>query len=299
MKKESPSRKIFNILNVIFMCLMMAVMLFPYLNVLAKALNEGSDTAKGGITIFPRKFTMENFKTVITDSAFPRAFVLTVVIVIVTTVLCLVVQLMASYALTKKDLIGRSFLLVLFMIPMYFGGGLIPTYIMYSKIKILNSFWVYVLPGCFGLYNTVIIRSYINGLPTGLAEAARIDGAGELKILWKIIAPLSKPVMATIALWTAVGKWNDWTTTMYYVTKKNLYTLQYLLMQVLKEAQRLQNMIDEALKKGEYINVGASAITTESVKAAQIIITTIPIIIVYPFLQKYFIKGVMVGAIKD
>ena len=299
MRKESFSRKIFNVLNVTFMCLLMIAMSLPYLNVLAKAFNDGEDSQRGGITIFPRVFTLENFKTIITDSAFPRAFVLSVIIVITATLLALIVQLMAAYALTRKDLIGRSFLLVLFMIPMYFGGGLIPTYIMYSKIGILNNVLVYILPTCFGLYNTVIIRSFINGLPGGLAEAARIDGAGELTILWRIIVPLSKPVMATIALWTAVGKWNDWTTTMYYVTKKSLFTLQYLLVQVLKESQRLRTMIEEALKRGEYIVVGDASVTPEAIKAAQIIVTTITIVIVYPFLQKYFIKGVMVGAIKD
>lgn len=288
----------FNVFNIVFMTLMLITMLFPYLNILAKAFNDGKDTAKGGITIFPRVFTLENFKTIILDEAFPRAFLLSVGIVIGATVLALIVQFMAAYALTRKDLIGRSALLVFFMIPMYFGGGLIPTYIMYSKIGLLNNVLVYLLPTCFGLYTTVIIRSYINGLPSGLTEAARIDGASEFTILWRIVAPLSKPIMATIALWTAVGKWNDWTTTMYFVTKRRLFTLQYMLVQVLKETQMIQNMIDEALKRGEQY-IASVNVTTEAVKCAQIIVTTIPIVLVYPFLQKYFIKGVMVGAIKD
>lgn len=298
MKKQSFSRKVFNVFNIVFMTLMLITMLFPYLNILAKAFNDGKDTAKGGITIFPRVFTLENFKTIILDEAFPRAFLLSVGIVIGATVLALIVQFMAAYALTRKDLIGRSALLVFFMIPMYFGGGLIPTYIMYSKIGLLNNVLVYLLPTCFGLYTTVIIRSYINGLPSGLTEAARIDGASEFTILWRIVAPLSKPIMATIALWTAVGKWNDWTTTMYFVTKRRLFTLQYMLVQVLKETQMIQNMIDEALKRGEQY-IASVNVTTEAVKCAQIIVTTIPIVLVYPFLQKYFIKGVMVGAIKD
>lgn len=298
MRKQSFSRKVFNVFNIIFMTLMLITMLFPYLNILAKAFNDGKDTAKGGITIFPRVFTLENFKTIILDEAFPRAFLLSVGIVIGATALALIVQFMAAYALTRKDLIGRSALLVFFMIPMYFGGGLIPTYIMYSKIGLLNNVLVYLLPTCFGLYTTVIIRSYINGLPSGLTEAARIDGASEFTILWRIVAPLSKPIMATIALWTAVGKWNDWTTTMYFVTKRRLFTLQYMLVQVLKETQMIQNMIDEALKRGEQY-IASVNVTTEAVKCAQIIVTTIPIVLVYPFLQKYFIKGVMVGAIKD
>lgn len=298
-KRESISRKLFVLFNVIFMLLLVLVMVFPYINVAAKAFNDGADTARGGITIYPRVFTMENFKTVILDKAFPRAAFISVTRVVLGTLLALVVQLMAAYVFTNKELIGRGFFLGFFMIPMYFGGGLIPTYILYSNMGLLNNFLLYILPGCFSLYNMVIIRSYLNGLPEGLKEAARLDGAKEFTILARIIVPLSKPIIATITLWTAVRLWSDWTTTMYYFTKKKMFTLQYILVQILKEAEKIQAMIKEALLRGEDLSVSGFSVTTESVRCAQIIVTTIPIVIVYPFLQKYFISGAMVGAVKD
>ena len=145
----------------------------------------------------------------------------------------------------------------------------------------------------------VIIRSYMNTLPDSLVEAAKLDGATELGVLWRIIVPLSKPIMATIALWSAVGLWSDWTTTLYYFTKKDMFTLQYLLVQVLKETQKIQAMINQALLEGQETITVSTKVTSESIQCAQIIITTIPIILTYPFLQKYFIKGVMLGAVKD
>ena len=298
-KKESISRKAFIVFNVFFMLMVIVVMVFPYINVAAKAFNDGADTAMGGITIYPRVFTWENFKTVITDEAFPRAAVVSVLRTVLGTLLALVVQLMAAYVFTNKDLIGRGPLFMFFMIPMYFGGGLIPTYLLYSKFKLLNNYLLYIVPTCFSLYNMTIIRSYMNGLPDSLKEAARLDGAREFTILARIIVPISKPIIATIALWSAVGLWSDWTTTMYFFTKKKMFTLQYILVQILKETQKIQDMIRKAALEGDVLSVSDFNVTTESVRCAQIIITTIPIVIVYPFLQKYFISGVMLGAIKD
>lgn len=298
-KKESISRKAFIVFNVFFMLMVIVVMVFPYINVAAKAFNDGADTAMGGITIYPRVFTWENFKTVITDEAFPRAAIVSVLRTVLGTLLALLVQLMAAYVFTNKDLVGRGPLLMFFMIPMYFGGGLIPTYLLFSKLKLLNNYLLYIVPSCFSLYNMTIIRSYMNGLPDSLKEAARLDGAKEFTILARIIVPISKPIIATIALWSAVGLWSDWTTTMYFFTKKNMFTLQYILVQILKETQKIQEMIRKAALEGDVLSVGNFNVTTESVRCAQIIITTIPIVIVYPFLQKYFISGVMLGAIKD
>ena len=298
-RKESFSRKAFLVFNTLFMIGLIFVMVAPYVNIMAKAFNEGSDTARGGITFWPRTFTWENFAAVFENSAFPRAVFVSVSRVIISTALSLVVQFMAAYVFTHKDLVGRSGLLIFLMIPMYFGGGLIPTYIFYSKLGLLNNYLLYILPGCFSLYNMIIIRSYMNSLPEGLKEAARIDGASEIQILWKVIVPCSKPILATITLWRAVYLWSDWTTTMYFFTKKKWFTLQYMLMQVLKETERIQSMISEALLRGEEVDFEAMTLTTESVRCAQLIITTIPIILTYPFLQKYFIKGVTLGAVKD
>lgn len=297
-KHDSVSRRIFYVCNVIFFLLLIAVVLFPYLNILAKALNDGKDTAMGGITIFPRRPTFENFTTVLGDKSFGRAFLTSACIVVVGTLLNLLVQFMAAYVFMNKQFIGHKVLLYLFMVPMYFGGGLIPQYILYSKLGLLNNYLVYVLPGCFSVYNMIIIRSYLNSIPASLAESARVDGANDLRIAFRIILPLAKPVLATVALWVAVALWNDWLTTLYFVTKKEMFTLQYVLMQVLKEAEKIQAIIKEAAMRGEVVNI-KSNITTESVKSAQLIVTTVPIIIMYPFLQKYFIQGITLGAVKD
>ena len=296
--KDSISRKIFNIFNICFFILLMATMLFPYFNVLAKALNEGKDTAMGGILLLPRKFTWENFETVIMDKNFGRALFISVSMTVVCTVANLCVQFMAAYTLLNKDLVGRKALMIFLLIPMYFGGGLIPQYILYSKIGLLNNFLVYVLPGLMSTYNTIIIRSYMESVPPSLRESARIDGANDIRIAFQIMLPLSKPVLATVALWTAVGAWSNWTQTLYFVTKKELFTLQYVLMQVIKEAEKLRAMVAEAALRGEILNI-VPTVTSESVQSAQIIVTTLPIILVYPFLQKYFIQGVTLGAVKD
>ena len=297
-RKDSFSRKVFYIFNVVFLLLMAASILFPYLNVLAKAFNDGNDTARGGIVVWPRVFTLENFATVLKDKAFYRAFLLSVCNVLVGTFNTLFVQFFAAYVFLNKRFIGYRFLEILFLIPMYFGGGLIPMYMLYAKTGLLNNWILYVLPGCFSFYNMVIIRSYLATIPPSLAESARVDGANDLKIAIRIMLPLSKPVIATVALWTAVGIWNDWTTTLYYFTKRDMFTLQYVLMQVLKEAQKIQDMIREAAMYGETIEVQAK-VTTESVQSAQLIITTLPIVCTYPFLQKYFIQGMTLGAVKD
>ena len=235
-RHRSISRRCFDAFNIVFMCLIIVLMLFPYLNVLAKALNDGADSARGGILFWPRVFTWDNFATVIGDEGFGQALFISVARAVCSVVLTIVVQFMCAYVFTYKGLVGRSAILLYLMIPGYFGGGLIPTYILYSKIGLLNNFLCYVIPGMFNMYNMIIIRTYMNSLPLGLKEAAKIDGASEIKILFRIIMPLCKPIMATIALWVAVGDWNDWTTTMYYFTRKfsHLYPLSYLLQQVLK-----------------------------------------------------------------
>lgn len=299
MRKESALRKIFNVFNVLFMCALVAVMIFPYLNILAKALNDGKDTAMGGITIFPREFTWENFAAVIEDSAFPRAAMVSVIRTVLGTLIALAVQFLAAYVFTHKDLYGKDKILMFLMIPMYFGGGLVPCYIYFSNTGMLNNWALYLLPGAFSLYNMIIIRSYMETIPESLRDAAYLDGATEFQVLTRVITPLCKPIMATVALWSAVGHWSNYTTTMYYFTDKKLYTLQYLLYQVLKETEKIEAMLKEAQLRGEDLIIPYDALTTESIRCAQIIVTTLPIIICYPFLQKYFIQGVTLGAVKD
>ncbi len=295
--KESKGYRVFCVINVILMIALGIVMIFPYLNTLAKAFNQAADSARGGLTIFPRVPTLENFKTVLTANGIGRAATVSVTRVIISVVLSIMVQFGAAYALTTK-FPGKKFFNLMYSIPMFISAGLVPTYVLISKIGLLNNFWVYILPGLFSFYNVVIIRTFIQStIPQSLFESAKIDGADEFKIFFRIVLPLSTPILATIALWVMVGQWNDWTSTLYYIRKSSLFTLQYIMMQLVKESERIQQMIQAAIEAGESVDIVARP-TSDSIIAAQVIVTTVPIICVYPFLQKYFVKGIMMGSVK-
>lgn len=301
MRNEGICYKIFMVFNYLFMIFIVLITLFPYLNVLAKSFNDSTDSLRGGITFYPRVFTLENFKLLINDTAMYKATVVTIVRVVLQVSLSLIIQFMAGYALSRKNVWGLKYINTFFLIPMFISGGLIPQYILFSKLHLLNNFWVYILPSLFSFYNVMIIRSYISSsIPDAVIEAAHLDGCREMRLLFTIIMPLSKPILATIALWISVAAWNDWTTTLYYIQSPELHTLQYKLMQTIKETERLTALIQTAVQSGENVSELQNAIqvTPESAQAAQVIIVTLPIICIYPFLQKYFVKGVMIGSVK-
>ncbi|MBD2847008.1 carbohydrate ABC transporter permease [Paenibacillus sp. IB182496] len=299
MKNQSLGYRLFTIANYLFITMLALATLYPYLNTLAVALNDGGDTMLGGVTFYPRMPTLENFTTILSSESMLRALFVSVLQTVLGTLLGLIVQFTAAYALTKRRLVGRTGILLYLTIPMFITGGLIPTYLLYSNLQLLNTLWVYVLPGAFSFFNVIIIRTYMYTLPESLEESAKIDGAGEWKILWRIVLPLCRPILATIALWTAVANWNDWTTTLYFITKSNLQTLQYKLMLMIKESEMIARLMQEAIERGETVPNYTARVTSESIRAAQVIITTIPIILVYPFLQKHFIKGVLIGSVKE
>ena len=297
-RNDSISYKVFRIVNIVFMIFIAVIMLFPYLHVLAKAFNEGADASRGGIVVWPRAFTAENFKVILSGDSFRGALGISVLRIIVGVLLGLFVQFSAAYALTRQRFFGKNIITKLFVMSMYLYAGMIPVYVLYSQIGLLNSFWVYILPGLFSYYNIVIIRTFMQStIPVSLEESAMIDGANEFVIFFKIILPLCKPILATMALWIMVAHWNDWTTTLYYIRKPKLYTLQYIMMEVVKESERTQRMMAVALESGMSTE-NVSRTTTEAISAAQIIVSTVPIICVYPFLQKYFVKGIMMGSVK-
>ena len=294
--------KIFGFFDIIIMLIVIAVMLFPYLNVLAKALNDANDTMLGGITLYPRKFTLDNFKVLLDEQSIYSAFFVSITRVVAAVIAGVTVQFMTAYALSRPELKHKRFFNILFMIPMYISGGLIPQYILFSHIHILNTFWVYILPTCFTFYNVMIVRTYMEiNIPNSLIEAGRVMGANEARIFTAIVFPLCKPILATIVLWIAVGAWNDWTSTLYYIQKPSLYTLQYILMQTIKESERMQSLIQAAVQNGENVTKlqNSMTVTPEAMVSAQVIIVTLPIIIVYPFVQKYFVQGITLGGVKE
>lgn len=297
--KESVGYRVFQVFNTLLMIGLAIVFIFPYLNTLAKSLNEAADSARGGLTIYPRVFTIENYRTLFADGDIPIAAIVSVSSVLISVVLSIIVQFGAAYALSKKSFPGKNFFSTLFMIPMFISAGLVPVYVLISKMGLLNNFWVYIVPTLFSFYNVIIIRTFIQStIPASLEESALIDGANELTIFAKMIIPLSKPILATVALWVMVGRWNDWTTPLYYIRKPSLFNLQYIMMQMVKESERLQQLQQAAIESGQAVDSVQMKTSSDGLIAAQVMVTTIPIICVYPFLQKYFVKGIMIGSVK-
>ena len=296
--KTSKSYKVFTAFLYMFMAGIISICLLPFLHTLAKALNDGNDTMRGGITIFPRVFTLKNFEILFSDASLYKATLVSVASVICVIITNLGVQFMSAYALSRKDLPGRKKIMLFTIIPTFISGGMIPTYILFVNLGLLNNFMVYFLPGLYSFYNVMILRSYIeNSVPEALMEAAKLDGASEWRVMAQIVFPLCMPVLATVGLWLAVGTWNNWSTTLYYITDSDLFNLQYKLMEVIKESERLQQLMQQAQMTGEVVTDQVKT-TPESLQCAQVIITVLPIVMVYPFLQKYFVKGITLGAVK-
>lgn len=297
--KATKSYKVFTVFNVIIMCVVIFICLFPFLHIIAKALNDGSDTLKGGITFYPRVFTWTNFYAVFQIEYIFMSILVSIGRVVAGTVIGLFVQFTASYVLTRK-FYGKKFFSIYFVISSYFSAGLIPTYILFSHqfLSITGTFWVYILPGAFSFYNMIIIRTYISSsISESIMEAAQIDGANHVTIMWRIVLPLSMPIMAAIALFIAIGHWNDWTTTlMYNAEDRNMYTLQYVMMLMIKETE---TMLAAASGQGGSTNIDVSKLSSDGLISAQVVLTVAPVLLVYPFFQKYFTQGITLGGVKE
>ena len=287
---------VFPVVNTVILCLLMFLTLYPVLNTVAYSFNDGMDALKGGLGITPRVFSIKAYNELLNDTAVYRAFLVSLSKTVLTTLLNLFFTSMLAYALSRKEYVLRTFITTLMVLTMYVNAGLIPNYLLVSKtLGLKNSFWVYIIPTMFSCFNMIVIRTYIVGLPEALVESARIDGAGDLRTFFQIILPLCLPVMATVALFVAVGAWNSWFDTFLYCgSKKNLHTLQYLLKMKLATTQNSSNAA----------NTTADALATASkvapitVRCAISVVSAVPILVVYPFLQKYFVTGMALGSVK-
>ena len=277
----------FIILVILALCL---VIILPCINVLALSLNDGADAAKGGVYFFPRVFTLENFKQVFSDGSIMRAYKYTILRVVIGTLLTLIVTSLAAFALKEKDLPGVKVITILITFTMLFGGGMIPTYVQY------NNFWVYVVPSLVSVTYLLMMRAYFEGIPASLEESAKLDGCGYFGIYGRIILPLSKPVIAVIGLYTAVNHWNDWFSGAFYMTSNEKWPVQTVLQQMLARAMSASQK--DITSVAQALVQGASTVTSDSLKMAAVVITTVPILLIYPFVQKYFASGIMIGAVK-
>ncbi|MEK4849865.1 carbohydrate ABC transporter permease [Paenibacillus sp. FSL H7-0756] len=290
----SKGERVFDVFLYITLGLVMIVTLYPFLNVLAISFNESTDTVRGGIYIFPRVWTLENYQRIFSYTGLIQGFKISILRTVSGTLLGLVSSSMLAFTLSRPEFRARRFISVFLALTMYFSGGMVPMYILMKDLHLIGTFWIYILPGAVAAFNVFIIRSFMDGLPFALQESAKLDGANDFMIFYKIILPLCKPVLATVALFLAVGQWNEWFTTyLYNGNKPHLTTLQYELMKVLSSTNQgsgMANANDMARQMAQ--------ISPESIKMAITIVVTVPILVVYPFLQKYFVGGMTLGAVK-
>jgi putative aldouronate transport system permease protein len=271
--------------------------IYPFIYTLALSFNEGMDSMKGGIYLFPRAFTWTNYRIILTDARILSSLMISVSRTVLGTVSAVVVNSMFAFALAKRTLPGRKFLNWYVMIPMFFGGGLIPYFIICKSLGLVNTFWVFVIPWIMSPFYILMIRVYFLGMSDSLEESAKIDGANYWVIFFKIYFPLALPCLATIALLAGLTHWNDWYDGTVMVYKSSLWPMQTLLLNITTGSD-----ITAFFKNRNLQNAGSLvkkiSITPQSIKSAMLIITILPIVMIYPYLQKYFIKGMMIGSIK-
>jgi putative aldouronate transport system permease protein len=274
---------------------MIFIMLYPMWFCIAGAFSDGQDYMRGGVYFWPRKATFANIRALFFEPVILDAFKITVLKSLVGTVTSLLFTTIVAYGITRRNLRFKKFYIAYIMFTMFFGGGMIPYFVLIKDLRLYNNFLVYIIPSLYSVWNMIIIQSFIRELPASLIEAAKIDGYGEYLILFKIVIPLSMPVLAAIALFTIVGHWNSYFDSMLYTSSPSLQTIQYYLRKVIVDPAMSNSM---GARSVQQIPESARKITPQTIKLAAMMITSLPIILIYPFLQKYFAKGMLIGSIK-
>ena len=288
--RQSAGSHIFDIIIHIILVIVSLLCLLPFLHVAAMSLSSNGAVISQRVFFWPVEFSVEGYKMVVQDPSMMRSLGITVLVTVGFTALGMLLSILAAYPLTKKDLKGRGVFAFMYMFTMYFGGGLIPEYLLMNDLKMLNTVWSLILPLAFSAYNIIILRSFIqSSIPDSLEEAAFLDGASYWGVLFRVVLPLSTPVLATLCLFFAVGRWNAYGDALYYISTSRLYPLQLKLYY-------LMGMASDAATLAE--GGSTTYVTGEVVKATCVMFATLPIIILYPFLQRYFVTGIMIGAVK-
>ena len=284
-------KKVFDWINVTFMLIFAALSVYPLIYVLAGSFSEGADYINGGIYLFPRVFSLENYQVVLNDVRLWKAYGITIARTVLGTITGVLFTAIVAFAMSRKSLIGRNWIYRFFVFTMFFGGGLIPYFWVINLLGLFDNFLVYIIPALFSVYNMLVFVNFFKTIPEEIHESAMMDGASEFRIFFRIILPLSGPVISTIGLWIAVGHWNSFFDTMIYTSSDNLWSLQYYLMKVIKESSMPAAGVSlpiELLQK----------IAPETVSLAAIIISVIPIFVLYPLILKTLTKGVVIGSLK-
>ena len=291
--KRTLGDKIFVVCNIIFMFLFVTITLYPILNTLAISFNDGIDAVRGGIHLIPRKFSLNNYKSVFAMRNLTTGLFISVARTVVGTLIGVLFNAILAFLVSRRRFLLKKSLTAFWVVTMYVNGGMIPVLLLYKNLHLTSTFWVYVIPGIISAFNMLVMRTFMEGIPDSLEEAAQIDGASYGTIFVKILSPLCKPMYATIALFVAVGHWNSWFDTMLYNRLSTQYTtLQYELMKLLSSVTSQSSKSDP--NSGEGANI-----QPVSVRAAASIVTMAPIVCLYPFLQNYFVAGLTIGGVKE
>lgn len=291
--KPTFGSRLFDYMNVILMVFFSILMIYPFLNLLAISLNEGADAARGGIYLWPRVFSLDAYEFIFSEKKLYSGFFISVLRVTVGTLSCVLTTGLLAYVATIKNFSGRKMIRLLFLFTMYFSGGLIPTYLLMVKLGLINTFQVYWIPGLLNAYYMLIMASYMQNLPESLFESARIDGASELRIYFQIVFPISLPVFASIAVFSSVGHWNSWFDVVLYNSSGHWDTLQVYLRKLLLEVEAVNEIQNQQIAYSKF-----RTLTPATVRAAVTMVVTLPILFVYPFMQKYFVGGITLGSVK-
>ena len=282
-----------DIVKVVFLAFVVVVTVYPFWNIFIISINDATDAIRGGLYFLPRKLSLSSYAEILGRSTFLASIKVSVGRTLIGTPIAVLVTAMLAYPLSRKDLVGRKFWNLLFVFTMYFGGGLVPYYMVLKGIHMLNTFWVFIFPMMMSVYNMILIRSYIESMPDSLFEAAKIDGANDLVVFVKMVLPLSKPILMTVALFVAINQWNSWFDAYLYTSDQALKPMQSILVEILNQYQTGAST-SQAMSNAK----AGVTVTPDSIRMAATMVATLPIIMVYPFVQKYFVKGIILGAVK-
>ena len=289
-RKSKLNSKIypFDVINFTLMALFCCLCIYPIIYVLAGSFNQGADYSIGGVYFLPRLFTFENYKVVLENEALWTSYLITILRTVIGTFTALIFTAIVGYAMSRPNLKLKGMFYWVNIFTMFFGGGLIPYFLIIKSIGLFDSFWVYIIPGLYSVYNMIVIQSGFKAISNDIHDSATIDGAGEFRVFWQIYMPLNKPVLATVVLWLAVGHWNGYFDTMIYTKSDNLQTLQYFLLKAIQTSTMTEGMPPEMMER----------ISPRTISFAAIIVSIIPVLMFFPLIRKNFASGIMMGSLK-
>jgi len=291
--KHSKTEKIFDVFNIILMIALCMAFLYPVLNVLAISLSGSGPILRGEVSFFPRELNVSGYENILTNANIWRSYANTIFVASVGAILGLTMTCLAAYPMAFGKFYGKKIYTFMIIFTMWFGGGLIPTYLVMSRLGLINTHWVLILNFLISPFNVIILKSFFQSIPIALIESAKLDGANDFECMIKIALPLSKPALATIGLWIIVAHWNDFMGPLMYLTDRSLFTLQVILNDIVLQASGALHGVESAVQAGD-----GSITVPQQVQNAVIFVSMVPMLVIYPFLQKYFVKGVMIGSVK-